>query len=680
MKWRILFIINIIILSTAQGQKNLIPNPSFEDFYTCDYSNNTILNLREVIPHWKSREFSSKYFNLECLTMGTVEYANVFPKHFCDPSEGDGFLVAALNPRYIGGVGFREYRSYIEVRLLDTLKKGKDYYISYDLTIPFEEETPLSHYGIYFSDTLYDMTLDPNNYKPILLKPQIEIDTVPDLKYGEWKQFSHCFTAEEDHTVMTVGIFAHMDSIKGTENITFNTTFVGYDNYFLAEIEPEVRLDSQQYMICAGECITISSNHSLIPGEFEWSLPGSKSVSSRDSVVTVCYDTPGTYDVFLNIEHCTGRYDGSFVGAVTVLPAISHVPIMDTTICAGASVTINLPMQYDVRWNDGSNNNVKVLQNKGSYRYILSNGACQDTTTFEVKYLLDPIYQKADIYSCPSDSTHFLGVTYKLPGVYKDTLKSVYGCDSVYFDVSYQYFQSRRPLIVGDFGVCPGKSTVISVFDEVFNLEWQDGNRDRNRIITMPGIYSILYNDKNFCKYRDTFVIVGYPSPDVEADDLLDIWYTPGILLPVSYNGDIISYHWNIEDALDCGQCPYPELIRPKEGVYQITVKNEYGCTDVDEVLVRFKNVKFYLPNIISKKSLSENHLFYIKSEIDFNYKMSIYDRWGNQIFNNIAMSNDPNLGWIPYESIQPGVFVYIITYLENEKEVVFVGDVTVVE
>ena len=59
---------------------------------------------------------------------------------------------------------------------------------------------------------------------------------------------------------------------------------------------------------------------------------------------------------------------------------------------------------------------------------------------------------------------------------------------------------------------------------------------------------------------------------------------------------------------------------------------------------------------------------------------MSIYDRWGNQIFNNIAMSNDPNLGWIPYESIQPGVFVYIITYLENEKEVVFVGDVTVVE
>ncbi len=682
MKWRILIFITTIFIGSIHGQRNLIPNPGFEDFYTCNYSINTIQNLREVLPHWKSREFSSKYFNEDCLeSNGTVEYAHYRPRDFCNPSEGKGFMVAVLNPRFVGGVGFREYRSYIEVRLLDTLKKGKDYFISYDLTMPLPNtSTPLSHYGINFSDTLYDMTLDPNNYKPVLLQPQIEIDTIPNLKYGEWQQFSHCFTADEDHTVMTVGIFAHMDSVKGTENIPFNTTFLGYDNYFLAEIEQEIRLDSQQYIICAGECVTISSNHSLIPGEFVWSMPGSNLVSSRDSVVTVCYDTPGTYDISLDVEHCTGRYEGAFIGAVTVLPAISHDAVMDTTICAGGSVTINLPVAYDVIWNDGSSNNMRVIQEKGTYSYILSNGGCLDTTSFELKYLIDPSYQKADIFSCPSESTQFLGVSYTAPGLYRDTLKSKIGCDSIYFDIVYKYFENRKSLISGAFGVCPERGTIISVFDEIFNLEWSDGSRDKDRYITQPGMYIVSYNDIHLCKYVDTIDIIAYPSPEVVATDLLDIWYAPGILLPVMYSGDIMSYQWNNEDALDCTECPFPALIRPKEGVFQITVENRYGCKDADDLLVRFKKIKFALPNIVSKNSSSGNQIFYVKSEIDFKYNLSIYDRWGNKIFSNTAISNDPAQGWMPNENIQPGVFVYLISYVENEEEVVLAGDVTVIE
>jgi len=479
---------------------------------------------------------------------------------------------------------------------------------------------------------------------------------------------------------MTVGIFAHMDSVKGTENIPFNHTFLGYDNYFFAEIEQEVRLHSQQYIICAGECITISSNHSLIPGEFVWSLPGSNVVSSIDSVVTVCYDTPGTYDISLDVGHCTGRYEGVFVGAVMVLPAISHVSIMDTSICAGGSVVVNLPPQYDVVWNDGSNNSTKVIQNKGSYSYILSNGACRDTTAFEVKYLLDPSYQKADIFSCPSESTQFLGVNYTLPGVYRDTLKSMTGCDSVYFDIVYQYFENRMSVITGDFGVCPERGTIISVFDETFNLEWSDGNRDKDRYITQHGMYLVTYNDIHLCKYVDTIDIVAYPSPNVVADDLLDIWYSPGIPLPVSYSGEIFSYYWNNGEALDCNECPFPALIRPKEGVFQITVENEYGCTDSDELLVRFKKIKFALPNIVSKNSSSGNQIFYVKSEIDFIYKIRIYDRWRNVIFSSTAVSNDPEQGWIPNEGIQPGVYIYLISYVENEEEAVLAGDVTVIE
>ena len=92
----------------------------------------------------------------------------------------------------------------------------------------------------------------------------------------------------------------------------------------MAEIEPDIRLDDYRDTICAGECITLANNHSFIPGDFSWLLPGSAILTSKDSTVTVCYDTPGVYDVTIEVEHCTGRYEGVFLGAVTVVNAIEH--------------------------------------------------------------------------------------------------------------------------------------------------------------------------------------------------------------------------------------------------------------------------------------------------------------------------------------------------------------------
>jgi len=88
---------------------------------------------------------------------------------------------------------------------------------------------------------------------------------------------------------MTVGVFAQNEEILNVENIKSTHTAIAYDNYFLAEIEQELALDtSYQDTICVGDCITLSTNHSLIDGDFIWQLPGSDILSSTDSVVTVC--------------------------------------------------------------------------------------------------------------------------------------------------------------------------------------------------------------------------------------------------------------------------------------------------------------------------------------------------------------------------------------------------------
>ena len=81
----------------------------------------------------------------------------------------------------------------------------------------------------------------------------------------------------------------------------------------------------------------------------------------------------------------------------------------------------------------------------------------------------------------------------------------------------------------------------------------------------------------------------------------------------------------------------------------------------------------------MSKASSETNH-FYLKSE-GVTYDMSIYDRWGNQLFHRQKIeSGDPTSAWTPEKSkVQPGVYVYLLTIHTPDGNIQKVGTVTVI-
>ncbi len=298
-------------MSILTSQQNLIPNPDFEEYYDCEFGMASYLN--DVIPFWKPRVTTPRYFNTFCS----------IPPH--QPYNGNGFIYLLTVDNASADDGGNQIRNYVQVETLQPLLEGKNYYLEYYVQQTYSPESAHSHHGILFSNQLViDVTfpITPPFY-PLLLEPQLEIDTIVEA-FGFWKKISFCYTPDQDYSVLTVGTFQPRDSIQRNTPILYG--LYSYDAFYLIEIPDTLQLVSTptRDTICAGECVTFSSNHSRVPGDFLWDLPGSDLSSAADSVVTVCYDQPGTYAVGLSTDHCHGTYSRTWPEAVVVLPRPSQ--------------------------------------------------------------------------------------------------------------------------------------------------------------------------------------------------------------------------------------------------------------------------------------------------------------------------------------------------------------------
>lgn len=536
--------------SNSIAQSNLIPNPDFEEYFDCIYEEEE--DIKNVIPDWSAIHTSPRYRNNICFDNPASTYFQ--DSFYCQSVFGQGHILTILNPRAMGTPNIRHY---LQTRLIDTLFPGRDYFISYFLTIPFPEENALSHYGIHFNNSFVEEDVTGGlPFINILLDPQIEIDTVPYLPYCQWTKFSHCFNVDSICTVMVVGVFAENEEILNTENISNSHTYVAYDNYFLAEIEEEIIIEDHPDTICVGDCITLSTNHSLIEGSFEWILPGSDIGNSQDSIVTVCYQTEGIFDIAVSAEHCTGRYDSLYSDALTVVAGISY-SVPDSSICAGEEIILSVPNAYSVTWHDLSTSSSITLSDADTYTYEISNGHCSIVDSFSITYHTSPSLQLVEIFACVGDSTTYIDQTYSLPGMYQDTIMDMQGCDSIYFDIVFDYFEAEAIANESPYAFCTGQSVSVDLMSSSdYAISWTDGASTMPRVFDQAGTYHYQYTDDNLCLYSDSILINALDTPSIMTMDLLDIWFDGSVDIPVQYDGNIASYLWSDASPLSCADCP----------------------------------------------------------------------------------------------------------------------------
>ncbi len=661
----------------------MIPNGDFEEYYDCDY-NVIFTNPIEVLPHWTMRGTAApKYINMDCLLDPVSTYygdTTILPAQ-----SGKGFLahdyVLAYTPT--GG-----RRNYSQVELTQPMEQGKHYFLRYYMTPSFNGSPRLSHHGIYFSDTLIvDTPVIQWLHPPIYLDPHLELDTLLPNMPGEWAKLSYCFTADTNYSVLTLGIFAEPNEILfsyTTNSPDFSREMASYDNFYLAEIDSNLTYEVLEGTdtICAGECLTLSTNHSLIDGVWQWDLPGSDLGSSTDSVVTVCYDTPGVYDVNIWVEHCIGEYENFFPQAITVLENIDHQPAWtDTVVCPGTAVAVDLTSAgYPATWWDGSTAAVRLLAQEGSYAYTLSNGPCEKTYVLSLAFTHQVQYETVSEVDCPGSSFPFLGQVYGVPGIYYDTLYDAQGCDSIIYEINYSHYELVPVEIEAPTGFCEGETALLQITSPHTGIVWGNGETGSSTTVAGAGDHTVVALDANGCEVSAIATVEEWPVPSVSTDDLLDTFFRIGMPLPVSYTGSIEVYGWAPSETLDCGGCPFPLLQRPQEGSYEITVSNAFGCTATGVVRVSFKDSDVYVPNAIrNSPDTWVNGLLFAQSNSDFFYSLKVFDRWGGLRYEADGLpANDPAQGWRPAGQVNPGVYTWMILFEENGRKRVLAGDVTV--
>jgi gliding motility-associated-like protein len=182
-----------------------------------------------------------------------------------------------------------------------------------------------------------------------------------------------------------------------------------------------------------------------------------------------------------------------------------------------------------------------------------------------------------------------------------------------------------------------------------------------------PGNYSVIVSNVNYCNLSDTItIILGAQSGGLTIDATPDIsTITEGESVQFNASG-ATSYTWSPSSYLTCDNCPNPVAQPSTSAIYIVTGMDINGCTGGDTVFVNvipFPQPNFELPNIFTPNGDGENDRFLPFEEFPGRWQLTVFNRWGTEVFN----TNNIALGWNGGDCIS-GTYYWIAEPLEGQQ------------
>jgi gliding motility-associated-like protein len=313
------------------------------------------------------------------------------------------------------------------------------------------------------------------------------------------------------------------------------------------------------------------------------------------------YPNPGTYQVTLYVQYC-GLYPDTLVQQITILGPPEPTQHPDTTLCAGSSLPLAVPVQATnlIRWSNGDSLWSTSFATGGWHWADISN-ACFSTR------------------------------------------------DSFYITLH----EPPQSGLLSDTNLCTGEMLTLTPQPGNYTWAWQDGST-QPLTVTDAGTYALLMT--NACGTFVHEVRVDYQqAPELSLNDTSRCegqFYR--IELPEVWQGD---YLWTDGSS---------ERIRilTDSGWYSAELSNPCG-TASDDFYLRLVDCEchMYLPTAFSPNGDGLNDELVVKTRCELSsFQMEVYDRWGRLIFS----STDLNRGWegtYRGEVVPNGSYPFLIRY-----------------
>lgn len=278
------------------------------------------------------------------------------------------------------------------------------------------------------------------------------------------------------------------------------------------------------------------------------------------------------------------------------------------SICTPNSTTLVAPGGYtSYTWNDGSQNETRVVTNPGTYWLSSIKDCLVRLDTFIMQNQVD--------------------------------LSFSLGSDTI---------------------ICQPMTLYVSLPD--VSYRWQDGNRNRIYLIDHSGTYYVTVS-KSGCSYTDTIRIT-YNNID---QDLHDVLLCNDVPIDVDLQANVpkgASAEWNDGST-------NRTLHVNETGVYWVTVQSGACVTsDTVHVNNGFCDCMVTMPNAFTPNNDGKNDLFraLLQPDCSFSsFELNIYNRWGDRVFS----TRNPDEGWDGrykgHEAVAD-VYMYVLQYTAGIK------------
>jgi gliding motility-associated-like protein len=216
--------------------------------------------------------------------------------------------------------------------------------------------------------------------------------------------------------------------------------------------------------------------------------------------------------------------------------------------------------------------------------------------------------------------------------------------------ISFTPYIPMQLTLNNDTTICGGQSVLLDADITgglpVYNYSWTPNETTLDSVTVTPGsttTYVLSVTDA--CGY------VVDDTVEIEVDPIdADFGYTFSTNQTVAFtnlSSNAISYDWNFGDASDDSVSTDvdPEHYYQTDGYYSVTLiaGNQNGCLDTaEQILDVIPDFYFFFPNSFTPNKNDKNEVYTGYGTGLKSYRMRIFNRWGEMVFESIDMS----VGW----------------------------------
>lgn len=200
------------------------------------------------------------------------------------------------------------------------------------------------------------------------------------------------------------------------------------------------------------------------------------------------------------------------------------------------------------------------------------------------------------------------------------------------------------------------------------------------------GSYTIWVRDSFGCTSTQEVEVEEFMAIQVDLGPDREVFEGDLVQLLADCDQNPLDVSWNTRALLNCDDCINPAFRADSSVLVMVTVWDENGCLDTDEVWIQVLYRRIFVPNTFSPNGDQINDILSVfgSDQVKVIRKFTVYDRWGEVVHNRkMYPPDDPNLGWngmFNGKVLDSGVFVALLEVEFNDGSTAFwSGDVTLI-